>query len=885
MTSLTSSVRLKPAQVARLTGAWPATLDLAKAARQFDLRIFDHAAAEHVDHDDFAHVVLHEGALFFNGQRVPDATFGRNFVRFTSKTADRYLSGTLNFTVDALAFTGTVFVGTTESDAVAHEVVGVVPPTTYRTRIANAGAQPTDTEQFPTWSPPEPADSDTAAWSDGLELVVGYKFSEAGQLPMPVLQIGDSTKTDEPADLSDSCALSIDPKNENLMLTLVLDDPSPGVSEWGPSFPGGFIVEFDPFGTSFRGVLQRFDTEQNALEKTRFAWHGQALENEAKPVPAQVAATAEPVATLAADLTVAELYTLQPDAKQLQSDQFNLLVQNMKWALADNDSTKDWVSTYWAEQPPSGFSEDRKKLIREHASFYRDRFAICYLGSSFNKMTGIGAPPTKLTEPEKLNLDFYMQAGLAREPGYNAQAHGVYLQAFTIATPRLRDYIADQNPNDPAHDWATLLYKQITNPFSLNQVVLKIIAGHGMEEANRHSAVLLALQPSGKMAQDYHTLIVNASLSRCVQHLKFDKDAMKAWLTDSIQAFIDALEQGRLIVDGADPTTQARLIAQAEAMRDAAQEAGGVANLAAALTTLSIAAGGKNFWDTLAQSETAWGKAGYKFANGIYCIAFVAGFANAIMSFMSWKKLSGIQKASVIVSTVQIVAKLLQKIPDIITTIGDTFKWGINEIGDLYRCWSGPEIGAETQAIEDSLLSSEENAMDYGTRGLNELLNTETQTLELEGSMWTNTFNKTVGRVCEVIGVVAAVAFALISECQFLDDLTSGAPLRTTVLDGIIMVANFGVAMCAIAGLFSTATFIPVIGAIFAIIGIVAALIEMFWPPDPQPNPIEVLMKDHLKPAGAPGPARWILDAPAGWSTDTTVPARNAYNPGKAAFA
>ncbi|HSO69217.1 MAG TPA: hypothetical protein VLQ67_06215 [Arachnia sp.] len=873
---------MSPRQVDRLTGAWPATLDLSRASRRFDLRVFDHAVGEHLDHDEFAHVVVHDGALFFNGDRVTQAQFGRNFVRFSSKTADRYVSGVLSFTPDALAVTGRVFLGATEGDATAHDVAGVTPPTVYTTRTAISGAVPSGTEQFPTWSPPAPADSDAAGWTEGLHLVVGYAFTEGGQLPVPVIQLVDPKRPADPVDLGDSCALTVDPKTENLILTLVMDDPSLGVDEFGPTFPGGFIVEFDSFGDSFRGVVQRYDADTAQLEPTRLAWSGTAVRSPARPAAALVAASAPPAAAeVAADLNVAELYSLQPDAKKLQDTQFNLLIENMKWALADNPGTKDWVSTYWAEEPPSGFSEERKTLIRSNASFYTDRFAVCYLGSSFDKMTGSGAPATKLNEPQKLNLAFYMQAGLATEKAYNAQSHGVYTQAFVQALPRLRDYIADQNTDDPAHDWAKRLYDQITTPAMINQAVLKVMAGHGMEEANRHSAILLALQPSGDYARQYHTLIVNASLSRCVEHLKFDSDSMKTWLGDSIQAFIDALMSGALRVEGTDPEAQARLIAQAEEMQKAAEEAGGVVALAEALTDLSVAAGGKNFWETLANAETTWGKVGYKFASSVYCLAFVAGISQAVISFMSWDKLTGEQKASVVISTVQIAAKLVGKMPTIIGTVGDAGTWGMNKVQEFYRWCADSEVGMDTDALERSSLTADEDPLEYGTKSISNLINPETEVLEIEGSTWAKTFDQTVGRACEVIGAVAAVAFAFLSEWQFLEDLSSGAPLRTEILDGIIMAANFGVAIFAVVGLFSAASFIPVVGAIFAIIGIVAALIAMFWPPDPKPNPIEVFMKDHLVPA-ASGAGRWILDAPAGWARDKTVPARNAYNPGPA---
>lgn len=63
---------------------------------------------------------------------------------------------------------------------------------------------------------------------------------------------------------------------------------------------------------------------------------------------------------------------------------------------------------------------------------------------------------------------------------------------------------------------------------------------------------------------------------------------MKSWLGDSIQGFIDALAQGKLQVDGMDPDKQAQLLEQAEDLKNAAEEAGDIAHLAAALTDLIV---------------------------------------------------------------------------------------------------------------------------------------------------------------------------------------------------------------------------------------------------------------------------------------------------------
>lgn len=881
----TLSYRLSGEQIAKTLKHWPGALKLNQVSRHYDVRVFHEQQGEYVEHTAIPDIVLHKGGLYIDGKPVANPHFGRGFVRFVHNTATGFTSGVLNFTQDGLSFTGTLYRGATQATAEPLSVSGVSGQVVYKTRLAKTGAVPGDKDKFPAWRPSEPTDA--AQWEVGLELVLGYEHSEGGGIPEFVVELRTPGDPEGALDISYSCAPSV--VNENLVVQMLLTDQGiaqDGAKSYGNNFPAGFSAEVNWDAMSFRGMMQHYDPNAGQISTTQVAWLGTAVPAaEPKKVAANVAAAAPAVeAVLGVDLRLDELFTLQPDAQRLQQDQWSTLVENMKWGLANNDATSTWVSTFFGETAPTGLSKERTDLITKDRSFYTDRLAVAYLGSSFNKMTGTGAPATKLSDNQKLNLDFYLRAGLACEKSYTEQSQGTFLHSFIMAQPRLQDYIRDQNANDPAHDWAQQLYNQITTPQTLTTTVMKILASHGMEEPNRLSTVLQALQPSGDLASKYQGEIANATMTRAIEHLNLnDKEAVKKWLKDSIEGFVNAFQSGKLNLEGMDPETKAKLTAIADDLAKAAKEAGGFADLASALTDLTIAVGGANFWEKLANAQGVWAQRGYKFANGIYALAMIGGLFAAVMSFMNWDKLKPEEKATVVFTMVQITARIVKNVPGIVTKIGEKIgeKWSANQIGKVYR---GCAEGAPKQMLaseESLLLSEEETVSSYGAINMGRLANTETKTLELEGSAWVQTFEKTVGKLCEGLAAVAAVWFAFDSMNQLAEDIASGASARTIALDAVIMAANIGVAVCAVVGLFAAATFIPVVGAIFAIIGIIATLIELFLPPEPKPTPVELFMRNNMMSA-LEGAKRWILDAPTGWTVDSLVPLHHAYNPAAA---
>lgn len=863
----------------------PPALNLRNVSRNFNVRIYNKEQSEYAEHPALTSISLQKGSLAVNGAQVAQPSFGRNFVRFTGDHEQGFSSGVLNFTHDAHAFTGKVFMGSSASTAVAHDIVGVTPDTVYRTRVCKQGVAP-GSSPFPLWSPPEPAAQDQ--WEDGLELILGYRFSETGNLPTPVFRINDLSGKNDPVDIP--CVPSVDQKSQNLILTL-LSDPgtaSLGVDQYGPLFPNAFVIELSWDGSSFRGALQRYDPATAQGSKLQYAWHGTAN----APQPVQAAHTAAvarvsavraaaptPVRLGSPQLTIAELFTLQPDPQTLQNDQFSLLTENMKWALGNNSPTQDWDSNFFGQVAPQGLSQDRINLITKDKSFYTDHFAVAFLGYSFNRMNGPGAPDTKLSADQALDLSFYMRAGLAADPAYGRQSKGIFMEAFLQSLPRLGDYLSDQTANtangiaDTDHNWAQKFFNQLTTSTMMVITVEKILGGQSMDELHRQCTLLQALQPSGDLAAQYYQLVLAALLSQAVDHLKLDDPkAVQAWLGDAIQGFILALEQDRLNVPGLDVATQAELRAAAVELQQAVKVAGGISNVAASIANVISSLSGTGLWERLNIAQGRLAQAGVKFAKLLHTLAVAGGLANAILAFQNWREQSELARANTLVSTVEVSAAVFK--------FGT--KWTIKTVR-AFQAWR-----ADPEVMQPLLREAVPNygSIEMTVRGIRDSIpepeaDAEPELPPVERSAWGTAFEESVAKVVRGLSVATSFAFLIISALQLDKDINDdNADSYTKTMDSLILASNITVFVCTAADilLVDVAAAVPVIGAVAAVIGFVLTLVGLFKHPDPPPSPAELFMRNNLLPAFS-GPNRWILDAPAGWNIDQDVPQNNAYNP------
>lgn len=807
-------------------------------------------------------VVLHDGRLIIDGQEVAGAQFSTSFVRFAEQGPHGVRSGLLNFTQDGLAFDGHVM----SENGMSQRVVGVTPPSVYDTQFALPSAQPAAGSTFPTgWTPSTPAD---APWTAGVQFRLGYKVTAHGAPVLHCAVIDTATGAHIPVSVAPSA-----PPNENYDLQLVMNPMDPSllsgaIAEVGTSCPASFTILFNWNGDTFDGVLQVGEPADGGWEVgvNQYEWTGaistQVKASERTDLATRLEAAAPPSTVIPSDLSVVELFGLQPDPDDLKTAQFSMVVDNLKWSIAQDPGTASWLNDFFAQEPPV-LGIDRTKLISLDAPFYNSRFAVGFIGNSVTNYTGPGAPKTNLSPAQSNDLQYYLCAGLAAEPGYTRQTNGVFLDAFISVTPRLAGYLQ----SDP-EGWAKQLFAALTTTQQTNITVAKIIGGAGLTEANRHSVLLQALQPSGDLAKNYHKRLVASCLAEAVHSLDLtSKTAVESWLGDSIQAFITAYEAGQLTIPGADPAAQLALNQMAADLRAAVEAAGSVADLAGACADVIVAAQGGDLWTVLSNAQSTLLKAGYAFAGGIYLIAFAGGIFSAVQAFKSWDSLNDTQRADAIVSIVALTAQIVEKVPQII----EAGQLSYTTLLDLYS-WSRGTLGESLAEGMESIPFEEGDIFGDGAVSLAEMAG-EGGEMVVEGTTWATAFAGTVGVVCKCIGVAAAAAFAVITTIDFVNDFSNGADIDTKALDGITSVATCLVAMCAVAALEFSAVCIPIVGAVLAVIGLVAGLIKMFTHQTPPPSPAEVFVKDTLLPAVPPSPSPWILPAPVGWGKGDPVPA------------
>jgi hypothetical protein len=855
-----SKVRSALKAVRRLRGASPRTT-LPTIARTYQARVSGPLATAL---PGAFGVRLERGVLYVGGERITAPRFGRDFVTFAQKSPRGFLAGVLNFGPMAMSFAGTLYIGPTAATAVEHGVCGAVAPTLFQTRVCKVGAVPPANTSYPDWSPPQGAPSD---WSPSFDFKFGYEYGDEGTLPTPIYQLLDPTKSSDPLDLEYYCASRL-ADDESFILTMKMDDAAAAeaAASFGADVPVGFSIQFSLEGASFTGTIQRYDAGTKTASQTAYAWQG--VGTASAHADAAMAVHTDGAALTAADgLSVAELISLQPDPKELLEQQFGLLLENMKYAISLDPQKSGWLSDFFAQRPPQGLSDARITAIKADAAFYTDRFAVSYFGHSFDQMTGPGAPDTHMSASQSLSLEYYMRAGLAYEPAYNRATQSLFLDAFTASTPRLNAYIDDKSA-----DWAQELFDALTTPYQMNLAVQQVVNGLGTGLVNRHSTLLQALQPSGELAALYHKMITMASLSLPIDNLELDdKDKVAVWLGDAIAAFLGAYRDGTLAqsIKDADPAVQAALQAQAAELAAAVAKIGGVAQLAGALADLTVAAAGDNFWSRLSNAQGNWSKAGYRFAQSIYFLAIVGGLASSIIAFRQWDKLDDEKRASACISVIDIAVRIVKNIPEIFQTVGDI---GSAVVSKIRACSvSGDATAAGVQMVE---LRDGPEAFPDGAQNMAEMANADAHAMEVEGTGWARVFKSTVGRVCEVIGVLAAVAFAIVSIIEFAKNPDG----PDAALDGITMAANCGVAIFAVAGLFLETSWIPVLGAICALVSIVVTLVELFKPSSPPPNPSEVFMSTYLVPAAFTGSTAFIKPSPADWpSVDSPLPSDNPY--------
>jgi hypothetical protein len=767
-------------------------------------------------------IELRNGTLYVSGEAIVTPQFEHTGLTWSQKTADHYTSGMLQFRPDARGFSGTVFVGTTEQDAVPFQVVGTTPPSEYTSLVAATGT----------------ADGSLAPDGQkvrGPKVTLGFEPSPQGGMPVSILRIDGQ-------DVTSFSQMKVN--SHHLLVATINYDRDMASGGYGatsdPQWPaaGEFTFSWDARG--FQGQMQKWDPATNDKTPLKYAWDGTLVE---APAPHAMAAAraAAPRTMAVSGLSLAELWSISPDGVQQAS--FDLLVRNMKWAIRD-----DWRENFFGETKPL-LTTESQALINQRGGpeFYREQFAPAYLGWGFSHMTGPGAPKNNLSTEEKLKLKYFMYKGLPETDGYNTQSHGLFVEAFIQRAPRLQDYI-----DDGGESWARQLFASITTPQQINMTINDCIADRNMNVPNRFSTILTALAPKSGLAKKYNTIIVTALMPRIAPDVKLDDpNQTEPWLTDIIRAFV-----AQYLTKPTNPTeAEARRHEMASALDKAIQVMGGVGRVGREFANLLAASQGGSIYERSQQASDAFAK---KYPNlaraGRFLLvgAWAGGLFSAIIGFQKWDKLNAAQKASLILSTVQLFGNLILAVPEIISGARASLKTLIGIRKFFTRIQPLGELTLSMEAIDPDWMRN-------GAKRTGEFFDAGRKVIKTEGTFFGKMF-RGLRVIVAWLGAAVAAAFAVISTIEFVHELHGDASTRQKAFSGIIMCAALAETVCLVAAMFVAAAVFAAAAAVFAVIGLVFALVMLFDPPPPPESPIDRFMRETVHPFVSNLP-----DPPADW--------------------
>lgn len=824
-----SSILKKPERIKY----FPIKFDPKRCKRHFEIRVWNDDTLSYCMHNAINSLYLEEGKLYINGVRIHNFHISTNnsTISWCQKIKDHFTSGLITLTKDGLACAGKIYLGETENKARHYEISGVNPPSVYSSQIAIEGI---------IIVPPHIIHEANTDTQEGAFLRLSYQYTENDEgdpLPKAVIELNVGNKDkDTWNDITDCVSLRTNPLHENNLIINFFDHDTLAVGaqsaeENAYKWPVGGEIEFTWDANQFSGYMNKYDSSQPVTDTSpRYVWEGKYEPQVSNQQENLINEAQNSEVLKLQNRNIAELISITPLAADVQKMSFDMLVENMKWAIGEMKN--GWLENFFGEVQPT-LDASRIADIKIDLSFYQNKFAVAYLGQALGKMK-----ENPLSDEEFKRLENFFKTGLAKEDGYNLQTNKIATTAFIAAAPALSSYIDDKET-----DWATELYNAITTPQQINLMMVRIASGD-MSLCKHHATLLNALQKSGELAKKYYKNFTINSLTTMTNNFKLDsKDNIMAWLPDFIQLFINQYINETSTLPG-----KIRLKEQAQALQDAASEiAEGVTGLASAMADFLVAAykSGLPSDQIASDAASAFATKFPKLANAakFFKIAAMGGaIYNVIKGYMDWKDLSAEGKARLITSTISILGTLSEAVPDFIE-IGKLSFANLVKIKQYFNSTT-----TSTQ-IELAIAQEDKDWLDTAAKNVREFFDAAEKTIKVEGSLWDKVCSN-LGKTLKWLGPLTSAAFAVMSTIDFINDLESGATTSEKAFDGIIAVSSILEAVSLVCEL-AFVDLAPLFGpaaAIFAIVGIVFTIVKAFNPPPPPKSPAQVFMDDVARP-------------------------------------
>ena len=760
-----------------------------------------------------------------------------------------------------MTFLGSYASGKSPSTAKKYSIAGAVPPSTYSTKISKSPLYDTETKQCKS----SPSDFD-----EGPTVTIGYKFVPGEDIPKQIFKVNGE-------DLKDELRIEQDPETYLNVYHIDEDEITDILADMDPYFPvsAEFVMAAD--AKSFSG---RIELLRKGEKIKNFCWEGLSQTQEeashslksvfgpraTAELPPHVEFTSsQPLSTL-------ELFTLCHAPPEVQSDAEKMMQTMMQYVI-----NKDWSEDFLGVDRnalESFLSPAQKQLANlPTAKQFYTNFAMPYIGLGLYQQKGEGIPDISKHEGRKML--WYFRNGLADEKGFTEQTNGLYLQAFLVNKPRLKDYIDDQkrraeNGEDDSY-WAKELHAAVLERDNINNLVTAMIHQQGdvFQQLKDYATVLNLLQPSGELACDAYSGLLAAIFGQTANEMDPSdyEDKLFPWIRDFIQEMVNKYDQGEPpSIDDAEALEGWKT---AQAYKAAAEIFGSLERFAAAVTNLLVQMKGsyisskanevadnllKKFGNKLSEEQKI------SLKRGVIAAVHIGAIFMTVQAFMHWNEIPPEQKAALIAETVELGIKILIELPKIIDSIVDIVRAMKNFLykADILKRL-GSSFGRMASKAGEWIADIAKSLKQFIPKGAKDFV--------IEGEHFLKGLFKSLPKVLSYLAPIVSLVVLITNIMTLIND--PNAPMHDKILLILQIAAGLLETTCLIIGLF-VAEFLSFAGPL-AIIGVVLALIQflldIFLPREPEPSPAEIFYRDHLKPF-----LQTIAEPPEDYNPEGKVP-------------
>jgi hypothetical protein len=608
-------------------------------------------------------------------------------------------------------------------------------------------------------------------------------------------------------------------------------------------------VVFSDDGASFSGTV--YDLEGQA-----WLWTGSLADDMSMAAGLDLAPPADLRDHLSAgqvsqddERTVQELAAIHLDDVQTASN--GLLYDCMLYVMP-----ADTRSNVFGRSRPTNLSTRITDTITEDGptSFLNDHYTPTYAGWGFANTTSLSG---LFSTEQTTELEYALSNVMSSSPWYSSVNNIIYAQAAYNSSAALAAYMTSA---DDAAAWAQKLYDYITTKVRLIKVKVEIVGASNTATYNNYNNLLFALDPSGDLAKKYHAQVYALCLMTAVEQAtpdaKVNSDVLALVMPDILRKAITAW------ITLPDDPTKGQIACQAMAaeLSAAVDLADGMTDLCSALIQafeasriFNLASSSTALYNNLNASTSVWGPRLAKFATGICALA---GVSFAVIGYLNWTTLSDEEKVTLVATTVRWVAEMTEKVPNLLGAAGDGANAGARAlVSGLEEYSTDPALARVTAQFFADAAGVDLEASEV-------LVNdTVTQIAKRESVAMA----KLVGKVLVGIGLFAGAVIAGVNIYRFVQDLINGNGSVDTIFDGIQAFTTTAGLICEAAALAVESALAAALAVSFAILGVIAAIVYVFWQKDQPPadTPVQTYVKNTILPF-----VQSLLDNPA-----TAVPA------------